>query len=97
MFHVPDIKKLLSSIDELLPLTKEAAESAKQSIQYQTEMIKLLNLILEELKKNSNVITYPVYPYPPKPWEGSFTWGVWSSIQNIDRIASQGDEDEYSD
>lgn len=55
MFNVPDIKHLLKTIEELLPLTKEAANAAKQSLSLQREMIEILKAIHVEVQSKSPV------------------------------------------
>ena len=55
MFNVPDIKHLLKTIEELLPLTKEAANAAKQSLSLQREMIEILKAIHVEMQSKSPV------------------------------------------
>ena len=70
MFNVPDIKHLLKTIEELLPLTKEAANAAKESIKLQREMIDILRAIQLEMQAK------PFHPTTPgwwqHPWSASF-------------------------
>ena len=71
MFNVPDIKHLLKTIEELLPLTKEAANAAKESLSLQREMIEVLKAIHAEMQSKS--------PVTPEWWQHP-----WSALEERD-------------
>jgi len=91
MFNVPDIKHLLKTIEELLPLTKEAANAAKESIKLQREMIDILKAIRIEMQSK------PFHPITPgwwqHPWDASVAeeWkiGMFETLEE-----NKGGEDE---